>query len=144
MIKDIAIISIKKMRNETENNQYPPSCIPDEPNVEILKPSGEYYYYASCSPNGQYCLFIGDKVDVFDLKQKKLLKKNFGIEFSECISDHPIIENKNEGINIDIDGSFYIDWEEFLEMKWETNHSGKLICRDKNKKIIKEYKISLK
>jgi hypothetical protein len=134
LINNIAIIS-KKNRKE-KDKEFDESSIPDEIDIEIIGPPGEYDY-GSCSPDGKYCLLFSSEVTVIDLQKKALIKKNFGID---SIPEAEPDRSTEEGTIIG--GSFNLSGE-FLEMKWETNISGKLICRDKNKKVIKTIKIDL-
>lgn len=137
LIKNIAVISIKKTTEKKNPLTEYLHHIPKEPVVEIIGPEGEYQY-ASCSPDGKYCLLIDNRVTVIDIQKKKVLKKDVGIEISTAAE--PM--RKGEGGGTIIGGDYNLSGE-FLEMRWETNTSGKLICRDKNKKLVEEFIINI-
>jgi hypothetical protein len=119
-----------KKRKEKNNTCCDENPIPDEIDIEVIGPPGEYIY-ASCSPDGKYCLLFGETSTLIDLHKKEVLKEDLGLSFPTpgCL-DFLIVM-------YDLSG-------EFLEMKWETNTSGNLICRDKNKKVAKVVKIDIK
>lgn len=127
LIKNIAVISKKSSKEKDE--ELDKSAIPDEINIEIIGPPGEYSY-ATCSPDGKYCMLFGAKDTLLDLITGTVLKEDLGISYPTpgCF-EGPVY-------------TYYLG-REFLEMKWETSTSGNLICRDKNKKVIKTIKIDL-
>lgn len=126
-INNIAIISKKNIKEK--DKKFDESHIPDEIDIEIIGPPGEYDY-GSCSPDGRYCILFGAKDTLIDINTRTVLKEDLGISYPTPGSFEYAV------VVYDLSG-------EYLELKWETNTSGKLICRDKNKKILKIVKIDL-
>ncbi len=133
-----ALISIKKTIGGKNFQTEYLDPIPKEPVVEIIGPEGKYQY-ASCSPDGKYCLLIDSRVTIIDIQNNKVLKKVAGIEIS---TDAAAPEGETEDGRFIIGGNYSLSGE-FLEMKWETNRSGKLICRDRSKKLVEEFIINI-
>jgi hypothetical protein len=133
LINNIAIISMKKLKEKDE--RLDASHIPGEIDIEIIGPRGEYDY-GSCSPDGKFCILFFSEATVIDLQKKAIIKHDLGIK------DLPAAEPMRPFKGGTIIGGYNLSGE-FLEMKWETNTSGNLICRDKNKKVLKIIKIDL-
>ncbi|MCK4762437.1 MAG: hypothetical protein KAW12_09590 [Candidatus Aminicenantes bacterium] len=98
------------------------------------------YQYASCSPDGRYCLLISNKVVVLDLREEKQFNLNLDMPLMGCEAAPTRFDESGKAF----DGGSYELSGEYLEVKWKTNNSGNLILRGKNKKLIKEVEIIIK
>jgi hypothetical protein len=76
LIDNIVIISKKKIKEKDE--EFDESHIPDEIDIEIIGPAGEYDY-GSCSTDGKFCILFFGKATVIDLQKKTIIKNNLGI-----------------------------------------------------------------